>query len=329
VTRRAGVALAVIAFVAALLSAACDRGRGGWEQTAPFAPSLRPAFGVRVTEGKLLVWTGSPCIGTTNVRLTFDDGEADQAELELTSRSDTAGVEVEHLTIGGPYPGFDVTKDLPAGFDWQKAQTLTLGLNAATSTWGSELKLADVVKGSADHPDDTYYFGDAGWLNPGDVAAKDGKTFLATCSDDPTKKQASPRVFGVRITDGTLRIWAGSPCALVRGVILTFQPGQADLVLDADSSVGASFEYLTVGGPYPGFQVAKDLPDGFDWRTAKSVLLRLRAPAMRMTTTTDLAKVAEESAQHPEDAYWFEGFGWLDRAGVAAQGGTFLDACAK
>jgi hypothetical protein len=112
-------------------------------------------------------------------------------------------------------------------------------------------------------------------------------------------------------------------------VILTFQPGQADLVLDADSSVGASFEYLTVGGPYPGFKVTQELPNGFDWRTTKSVLLRLRMPATRMTTTTDLTEVAKESEQHPDDAYWFQGFGWLDRAGVAAQGGTFLDACAK
>lgn len=37
-THRAGVVLAVLACLAALLAAACDRDRAGGEQTAPFAP---------------------------------------------------------------------------------------------------------------------------------------------------------------------------------------------------------------------------------------------------------------------------------------------------
>ncbi len=46
-------------------------------------------------------------------------------------------------------------------------------------------ELAEVIKGSAEHPDDTYWFQGVGWLNPAQVKKQDGKTFLATCTDSP------------------------------------------------------------------------------------------------------------------------------------------------
>jgi hypothetical protein len=53
--------------------------------------------------------------------------------------------------------------------------------------WGSHTNLATVIGESGQHPEDTYWFQDVGWLNPAQVAAQDGKTFLATCTADPAK----------------------------------------------------------------------------------------------------------------------------------------------
>jgi len=178
--------LVIMSVVAA--TSACDD--NGWKQTAPFAPSLRPAFGARVTDDKLRIWTGSPCVRTTRFDLTFDANQSDRAQLTLTAPGgvDGAGVEVEYLVLGGPYPGFDVTRALPAGFDWRKAETARIVINGPLAAWGSTTNIAEVVKGSAEHPEDTYWFQDVGWLNPAQVAEQDGKTFLATCTPDPTKK---------------------------------------------------------------------------------------------------------------------------------------------
>lgn len=95
-------------------------------------------------------------------------------------------VDVEFLTLGGPYPGLTVDEALPKGFDWRKYQSLRLILHPGQ--WGPSTDLAPVINESAQHPDNTYWFQGVGWLNPADVAAKDGKTFLAVCTPDPTKK---------------------------------------------------------------------------------------------------------------------------------------------
>jgi hypothetical protein len=178
--------LVITAVVAA--TSACDD--NGWKQTAPFAPSLRPAFGARVTDDQLHFWMGSPCIHTTSIDLTFDAYHGHRAELGLTAPGgvDGPGVDVEYLVLGGPYPGFDVTEALPADFDWRKAESARIGVDGPPDTWGSTTNMAEVVKGSAEHPDDTYWFQDVGWMNPAQVAEQDRKTFLATCSHDPTKK---------------------------------------------------------------------------------------------------------------------------------------------
>lgn len=53
---------------------ACQR--DGWEPERG-APSLRPAFGARITDGRLHIWTGSPCTAATKVNLDFAPNEAD------------------------------------------------------------------------------------------------------------------------------------------------------------------------------------------------------------------------------------------------------------
>lgn len=150
---------------------------------APWAPSLPPAFGARVTDGQLRIWTGSACGGVgRGVVHVFVKFLPSAAELEVTAPD---GTTVEHLAVGGPNPAMTVAKPLPPNFDWRKSDSV--GVSVYPGGWGSETQLSTVVKESAQHPDDTYWFQDVGWLNPADVAAKDGKTFLATCTPDPKK----------------------------------------------------------------------------------------------------------------------------------------------
>lgn len=178
---RRGVAVVAATAIVTLL-AACH-GEDNWRPEAPFAPSLRPAFGARITDGKLHIWTGSPCVGVTRLAFTF---EPDRAELVLTAPTERPAT-VEHLTLGGPYPGLEVSQPLPAGFDWRKAESLRLSVYGGIDGWGSYTDITEVVNGSSQHPNDTYLFQGVGWLNAAEVAVQDGETFIATCSPDPAK----------------------------------------------------------------------------------------------------------------------------------------------
>ena len=320
---RRAVAL-VAAVVAVVALGACDRGHDDWKPTAPFAPSLRPAFGARVVDGQLRIWTGSRCADATRATLVF---RPSQSELELTAPQGKSA-DVERLTLGGPYPGLEVTEPLPDGFDWRKQESVDFWVDSEPASWGSSVNIAEVLKGSAEHPDDTYWFQDVGWLNPAEVAAQDGKTFLATCTPDPAKASSLPAAFGARVTDGKLRIWTGSPCAATTGVSLVFKPGQVDQVLTASDAAGVEFQHLTLGEPVPGLAVTKDLPDGFDWRKQQSLQLVVRGATPDQGTSVDLAEVLKGSAQHPDGTYWFQDVGWLDQAAVADKDGkTFLATC--
>ncbi|MEB3020131.1 hypothetical protein [[Mycobacterium] crassicus] len=170
--------LGVLATLAAALLAGCP-------SKAPWAPSLPPAFGARVTNGKLEIWTGSRCDGITRIVLSFDPSAA---ELILTSRTEV-GVAVDHLTLGGPYPaGMTVSQHLPVGFEWRNQKSMDFSTYGGSSRWGTTTDLDVVRGGSEQHPTDSYWFQDVGWLNPAQVAAQDGKSFLATCTADPAKK---------------------------------------------------------------------------------------------------------------------------------------------
>jgi hypothetical protein len=177
--RRLATVLAALA-VAAVLVTGCGPTR--WSP-APQAPSLPPAFGARDVDGQLALSTGSKCLGVTELSLMFDYG----SKLVLRS-TDPRGVDVDRLTLGGPYPGMQIAQELPAGFDWRSADLLMLSVTARTGAFAATSELPPVVKDSAAHPADTYYFQRIGWLNAADVAAQDGKTFLATCTPDPKGK---------------------------------------------------------------------------------------------------------------------------------------------
>jgi hypothetical protein len=175
---------AVAAATAVFALVAGCQGGDGWSPEAPFAPSLRPAFGARVTDGQLQIWTGSQCHDVTRLALTF---EPDRAQLVLTAPPDHPAT-VEYLTLGGPYPGLAVSEPLARGYDWLSAESVRISVYGGGDSWGSYAYLADVVEGSDQHPSDSYLFEGVGWLNDADVAAQDGETFLATCTPDPAKE---------------------------------------------------------------------------------------------------------------------------------------------
>jgi hypothetical protein len=162
-----------------------DAQGGDWHPDAQFAPSLRPAFGARMTDGELRIWTGSPCVGVTRLAITLDLGKDSKAETVLTAGS--GGATVERVTLGSAPQGLTVKEALPAGYDWSKASTAQLSLSGPPATWGSSVDLVQVRDGSGSHPGDTYFFQGVGWLDAAQVAAQDGKTFLATCTRDPAK----------------------------------------------------------------------------------------------------------------------------------------------
>lgn len=149
-------------------------------------PSLTPAFGARTTDGQLRLWTGSPCHGVTQITLTFDPYGGDRAEFVLAAPNEL-GIDLEYFTLGESLPGLQVAKPLPSGFDWQSAQTMRISLEGNDVQWGTTAYLDEAVKGSTEHPADSYWFQDVGWLDPGQVTAQDGKTFLGLCTPSPAK----------------------------------------------------------------------------------------------------------------------------------------------
>ena len=166
-----------------LVVTACGTDEEGWDPDQRFAPSLRPAFGARVTEGALQVWTGTECTALTRLSLIFDM----DATLTLVP-ADGQPMAFDRLTLGGPYPGMRVETALPQGFDWRSAETLTLTPDAGKGIFGANANLPEVISGSPDHPDDTYYFQDVGWLDAAGVADRNLTSFLATCTPDPREK---------------------------------------------------------------------------------------------------------------------------------------------
>lgn len=172
-------------FTAALLAlavslvAGCDDGR---YDSAPGGAKYKPAFGARMTDGQLRIWTGATCVGVTDLRLYFEPSDN---KLVLTS-ADERGADVDHLTVGGPNPaGLTVSTPLPADFDWRTAKEVRISVDGRNAQWGTTTELAEVIDNSADHPEDTYWFDGVGWLNPAQVAEQDGKTFLSTCTPNP------------------------------------------------------------------------------------------------------------------------------------------------
>ena len=137
---------------------------------------MRPAFGARVTDGKLDIWVPPGCAGVRSVEVGFGFGP----ELVLTDASGMATL--DRFTVGGPYPaGLTVTEAPPPDFDWRAVEYLFVDVDSTPKGWAGTSRMADVVEGSDSHPDDTFYFGGVGWLDPEGVAEREGKEFAGVC----------------------------------------------------------------------------------------------------------------------------------------------------
>ncbi|MFD3703410.1 hypothetical protein ACFWUP_09710 [Nocardia sp. NPDC058658] len=137
------------------------------------SPGLPRAFGARMTDGILHIWTGPQCPKQDRLSFLFDRNNA--TYLVLASEL-PEGADIEYLTLGHN-PGWRIITPLPQGFDWKTKNELTL--------MGESTDIPTVVRESTAHPNDTYWFQDIGWLNLAEVAALNGKKFLTLCSPDP------------------------------------------------------------------------------------------------------------------------------------------------
>ena len=149
----------------------------------PEATSLPPVFGARMTDGALQLSTGTPCGEVSRVVVSFTP---DAGRLTLAPVSGTA--EVDHLTVGGPYGGLQVTEPLPDGFDWRTAEEVTLIVTAPAGSGSTPTQISEVVAGSSEHPADTFYFQGIGWLDPQQVAEANRRSLLTICTTDPAKQ---------------------------------------------------------------------------------------------------------------------------------------------
>lgn len=298
----------------------------------PQAPSLPPVFGARITNGQLHFWTGTPCVQVSRIAIAFSPGSA-QLVLQPPANE---WAQFEYLSLAGPNPGLTVAEPLPDGFEWRTAKTVDLWLTAAEGAGSTPTSVADIIAGSSEHPYDTYFFQGFGWLNPTQISAMNRKQLLTVCTADPAKQPSLPTAFGVRVTDGTLRVWTGSPCASTTGVTLSFRadrtkPAETDLAMATRSNDDTiTFERYTVGESFPGLVIRDGLPLGFDWRNQQELTLAVHTTEQHWDPTTDLTEAVSHSADHPTDTYWFQGIGWLNPAQVAEQDGkTFLATCTR
>lgn len=148
----------------------------------PEKVSLPLAFGARVTDGELRLWTGAPCSAVTRVTVRFSAG----AQLVLEP-ADGEPAEFDHLELDGPHPGWKIVEALPADFDWRAAEQVDLWIDGGDGEGSKRTLMTDIVDESDRHPADTFWFQDVGWLNPGQVADLDGKIFLTVCTPDPAR----------------------------------------------------------------------------------------------------------------------------------------------
>lgn len=149
----------------------------------PESTSLPPVFGARMTDGRLQLSTGTPCGEVSRVVVLFTP---DAGRLTLAPVSGT--VELDQLTVGGPYDGLQVTEQLPDGFDWRTAEEVTLIVTAPEGSGSTPTQISEIIDGSSEHDTDTFYFQGIGWLDPQQVAEQNRRSLLTICTTDPAKQ---------------------------------------------------------------------------------------------------------------------------------------------
>lgn len=161
------------------------------EDNVPPHTSLPTAAGYRAEGDELILWTGAPCQGVTKVAVNFrmwvteSPTKPNYAYYDVSLTADSPGVRIDHLNLVDPGPDFTRKGELPDGFDWRSAASITVRITADGPTWTSRVSVAEIVAGSPEHPDDTYLFDDLGWKGPAQVERENGTDFIAICTSDP------------------------------------------------------------------------------------------------------------------------------------------------
>jgi hypothetical protein len=174
--------VACAALLVASVTAACDT-------KAQYAPSLPAVAGFRVDDGVLKLWTGTPCRGVIGVTLIFDSGTKKSTEQKWSAPK--PGVSLERMDLataeGAPPEGagpLQVEERLPTDYDWTKAESIAFSVDGPKA-YGARVDLGQVLTESAQHPSESYLFGQSGWLDAADVQRENQKSILTICTPDP------------------------------------------------------------------------------------------------------------------------------------------------
>jgi hypothetical protein len=82
---------------------------------------------------------------------------------------------------GGP---LRVRTPLPTDYDWTRADSLTFTVDGPKA-YGARVDIGRVLRESAQHPPESYLFGQRGWMDAAEVRRENRKSFLTVCTADP------------------------------------------------------------------------------------------------------------------------------------------------
>jgi hypothetical protein len=141
-----------------------------WEKPLPAAVAVR-------AEGQRLeIWTGTPCDGVTRVDLVFDPGAVDPV---VASYRSARPRQVETVVVGRPLPGFTAETELPADFDWEAFDEVSIVVHAGDDRRSAKAELVRLGD------DDGDYLVRGEWLGTAEVAEGDGEDYGLLCSAEP------------------------------------------------------------------------------------------------------------------------------------------------
>jgi len=155
-------------------------------------PGIGPAHpvvvGARVDQGKLTVALAcQPTPGST-VGLFF----IPRVPLKPNNSPSLDFINDGSVSVFEPFSlpsGVELASAPLDWFIWQQAEKMYVSVDANGSRWGFEgmVVFGGLTTESLAHPAGEYYFGQAGWLTPDDVAARDGVDLLTVCDPVPPR----------------------------------------------------------------------------------------------------------------------------------------------
>jgi len=154
--------------------------------------SIQPArpvvVGARVDQGKLTVAFGcQPAPGST-VDILFTT----RVPLEPNNNPYLQFISDGSMSVLDPFAMPNDVELVSAPLDWfmwQQAVRMYVSVDVPDSGWGfyGIVEFGDLSIESSLHPPGEFFFGQAGWLTPDEVAARDGVDLMTVCSPSPPR----------------------------------------------------------------------------------------------------------------------------------------------